>query len=118
MKSFAPFPWNYLNETLAEGYEAHWPTVLKELKEEFAELVSPCPLCELPARDLTWIPVLTCEESWEEGQGKMGYLTVCLACKHQVDFLYDETSTEIEVATRAGTGGSTSGITWRRLDEA
>ena len=114
MKSFDPFPWKYLHDTMAEGYESHWPTVLEMLKEEYAEQVAPCPVCNTAANDLTWIPVATCDESWEEGIGAVGFLTVCMSCRQQVDFLLEEICTEIEAKTRAETGCSTFGITWQR----
>ena len=37
MTTFDPFPWEYLEDTLAQGFEAHWPTVLRMLKEEYKE---------------------------------------------------------------------------------
>ena len=111
MKDFEPFPWNYLEDNLSEGFEAHWPTVLKMLKTEYAEQVTPCLQCNTAANDLTWIPVVTSDESWEAKRGEVGYLTVCQLCRQQVDFLLEPTCTKIEAETRAA-GASTFGITW------
>ena len=116
MKAFEPFPWKYLEDILAQKFEAHWPTVLEMLKEEYSAQVTPCPRCNTAADDLTWIPVATCDESWEGNQGAVGYLTVCLPCRQQVDFLLEPVCTKIEAETRAA-GGSTFGITWRRNAE-
>jgi len=117
MTAFDPFPWKYLEDSLAQGFEAHWPTVLAMLKDEYAEQVRPCPVCKMAANDLTWIPVATCDESWDAGEGKVGYLTVCMPCRRQVNFLLEDVCTEIEAETRTETGGSTFGITWQRRNE-
>jgi hypothetical protein len=53
MKTFEQFPWEYIERSLAEGYEAHWPTVLSMLKEEYADQVTPCPVCKTAANDLS-----------------------------------------------------------------
>ena len=116
MKTFEHFPWGYIEENLAMGDEPHWDTVLKFVKEEYEGEVTPCPICNTAANDLTWLPVATCEESWDEDQGAVGYLTICLTCHQQVDFLLEEICTEIEVETRRETGGSTFSLTWRRAD--
>lgn len=114
MTDFEPFPWTYLEERLAEGFEAFWPSVLEMLQDEYGEQARACPQCGLPANELTWIPVVTCDESWEEDHGQVGYLTVCFPCRHQVDFLLEPELTRIEAETREVTGGSTFGVTWKR----
>jgi hypothetical protein len=56
----------------------------------------PCRRCGRPAADLIHVLVLSPEEDWDEGTGRVGFLTVCVPCRRQVDFLDDEALSEAQ----------------------
>lgn len=73
-------------------------TAIQFAQEAFLEQSHPGPQCGRGADELFWMSVADAEAAWDAGAGRVGFLTVCLHCKLQVDFLIDAELTELQAA--------------------
>jgi hypothetical protein len=55
-----------------------------------------CPGCGRAPADLFWVGISDPEDMWDQGAGRVGFVTLCKECHLQVDFLVDEELTELQ----------------------
>ena len=81
------FPWDDVlacinsNENRAEKFKNSFP--LKQVIEKHQS----CPKCGVKSQNLYWIYFISPAWTWEKLCGRAGYLSICPACKIQVEFL-------------------------------
>ena len=57
----------------------------------------PCLGCGCPPKELFWFSISSAEADWDARTGQVGFLTLCIKCKLQVDFLVDPELTQMQV---------------------
>ncbi len=73
------FPWEDVDASRERGV----PTdMLRQLRAEGLS----CPQCDRPASEMTWIAFESPTWTWEQMCGRAGWLSVCDACRLQIEF--------------------------------
>lgn len=59
---------------------------VEDAKERFLMQTLPCPVCETPPEQLSWIYLVISPWTSKEAEGKEGWVTICDRCKLQINF--------------------------------
>jgi hypothetical protein len=91
------FPWPHV-QAFIDRIDAQVYHVAVEMAQQFlGDGAKPCPGCGCPPKELFWFSITSPEADWHTGTGRVGFLTLCKACKVQVDFLVDQELTQMQV---------------------
>jgi hypothetical protein len=69
-------------------------------QDYFQTQACPCPRCGRSARELFWLGVSTPDQTWEDGHGLIGWMTICQECRVQVSYIPDPDVTAVEAENR------------------
>jgi hypothetical protein len=89
-------PWSHVQQYIDRIDSTAYRLAIEFAKEQFLAQSKPCPQCGNPASELFWFSAADPEAVWDAETGRVGFLTVCLRCKLQVDFLIDPELTEMQ----------------------
>jgi hypothetical protein len=96
----AYFPWSHVQRALDDIDVHAYGVAMETAQDMFRGEASTCSTCGASPLALLWVCVSAPSEEWERGSGRVGFLTVCTACRRQVDFLVDEELTDLEAEQR------------------
>lgn len=93
-------PWESVRSAWDEIDGMYFHVAVQAAQDYFDSHAAACPRCGRPARQLFWLAVPTPDETWREGRGQVGWVTICQHCRVQVSFIPDPEATEIEAENR------------------
>ena len=99
MKNGKYFSWDEVKQNRDQIDWVVYPTAMEFAKEMYLNGAKSCPKCGESPENLFWFGIQSSNESWDRGEGKAGFLTICEKCNLQVDFFRDE---ELENAIKEG----------------
>ena len=89
------FPWPHAQRYIDHIDSTVCRAAIRFAQEEFPT-ARPCPSCGRAAFELFWFSVGDPEDAWNAGTGRVGFLTVCQACRLQVEFPLDPELTNLQ----------------------
>jgi|GEM_PF-3222264 len=92
------FPWAHVQRAIDGVDSTVYRAAVRYAQDQFQSQARPCPQCGRSAIDLSWFSVTDPEPAWDQGTGRVGFLTFCERCRLQVDFLVDPELTELQAA--------------------
>lgn len=92
------FPWEHVQQYIDRIDATVYRAAVTFAQEEMLARARPCPHCGRAAAELSWVSVADAEVAWDAGTGRVGFLTLCVHCKRQVDFLVEVELTEMQAA--------------------
>jgi hypothetical protein len=98
------FPWSYVQHHINQLDSTISHISMQTAQEQYADEALPCPSCGRTPEKLFWCSIADPEEAWARGEGRDGFLTICLDCKTQVDFFVDEELTAMQAEQYRETG--------------
>jgi hypothetical protein len=90
------FPWEHVQGSIDRVDATVYRHAIRAAKDLFLGQARPCPGCGRDADELAWFCVISPEATWDEGTGRVGFLTLCNRCRLQVDFLVDRELTDLQ----------------------
>ena len=89
------FPWPHVQQYIDRIDSTVYHIAIKFAQEQFPSAHS-CPSCGRAASELFWFSISDPESAWDAGTGRVGFLTVCVQCRLQVEFLLDQELTDMQ----------------------
>jgi hypothetical protein len=97
------FPWPWVQRAIDQIESVVYRHAIQMAQDLHLDRAQACPGCGRSPADLFWFSISDLEEAWDQGTGRVGFLTLCEPCQLQVDFLVDEELTELQAEEwRAG----------------
>jgi excisionase family DNA binding protein len=82
------FPWHQVNVARAD-HDLQSRHSIDTAKSQYHAEARPCPKCDTPPDQLTWIYFRSPEGTWAHKCGRAGWLVVCDSCRIQTDFFLE-----------------------------
>src|SRR5262249_36753239 len=97
------FSWPYVRKAVDRIESVVHRHSIKRAQELHLGRARSCAGCGRAASDPLWFGISDPEEAWDQGTGRVGFLTLCEECRLQVDFLVDAELTGLQAQEwRAG----------------
>lgn len=90
------FPWGHVQFYIDSIDSTVYHVAIDMAQELHLAAAKPCPGCGRAAADLFWFSVSSPQEEWDAGTGEVGFMTICVGCKIQVEFLVDAELTQMQ----------------------
>ncbi|HEU5119204.1 MAG TPA: hypothetical protein VFT74_21620 [Isosphaeraceae bacterium] len=90
------FPWHHVQQYIDGIDSTVYRVAIEFAQQELLVGAHSCLSCGRPAGELFWLSVSDPEAAWDDGTGRVGFLTLCQRCHLQVDFLVDRELTEMQ----------------------
>src|SRR5262245_49891367 len=77
------FSWPHVQRSIDSIDSTVYRAAIEFAQKQFLAQANSCPKCGRPAAELFWFSVSDSEAAWDEGHGRVGFLTICERCEFQ-----------------------------------
>ena len=74
MEGAAYFPWDDVLALRNHGPQEHY--TVEHAREKYLTKATPCPRCNMPAEELSWVYLVSPEWTWQTSCGRAGWVTI------------------------------------------